>query len=130
MWETCGWFGELQAITLRKYPAEMSLATWVCFVGALQSSVVAVCAERHRPHAWSLGWDIRLFAPAYAVSAYSYGLMGNTKHIYLGHETSLYHWPNPLCTTAPTVFVSLRFIKCFCSGNSYLRSPILHSRHG
>ncbi|KAL5071078.1 hypothetical protein RYX36_021965 [Vicia faba] len=28
----------LQAITLKKYPAEMSLATWVCFVGALQST--------------------------------------------------------------------------------------------
>ncbi|KAL4271046.1 hypothetical protein AHAS_AhasUnG0002600 [Arachis hypogaea] len=56
----------LQAITLRKYPAEMSLATWVCFAGALQSSLVAAFAERHRPHAWALGWDIRLFAPAYA----------------------------------------------------------------
>ncbi|KAG5031373.1 hypothetical protein JHK85_015355 [Glycine max] len=56
----------LQAITLRKYPAEMSLATWVCFVGALQSSIVAIFAERHHPHAWSLGWDTRLFAPAYA----------------------------------------------------------------
>ncbi|XP_020227994.1 WAT1-related protein At4g08290 isoform X2 [Cajanus cajan] len=56
----------LQAITLRKYPAEMSLATWVCFFGAIQSSAVAIVAERHRPHAWSLGWDTRLFAPAYA----------------------------------------------------------------
>ena len=46
----------------------MSLATWVCFVGALQSSVVAAIAERHHPHAWAIGWDTRLFAPAYAVS--------------------------------------------------------------
>ncbi|QCD78775.1 WAT1-related protein [Vigna unguiculata] len=28
------------------------------------------CAERQQPHAWSLGWDTRLFAPAYAVSAF------------------------------------------------------------
>ncbi|KOM41593.1 hypothetical protein LR48_Vigan04g179100 [Vigna angularis] len=56
----------LQTITLRKYPTEMSLATWVCFVGALQSSVVAAIAERHHPHAWAIGWDTRLFAPAYA----------------------------------------------------------------
>ncbi|KAL2339801.1 hypothetical protein Fmac_007741 [Flemingia macrophylla] len=56
----------LQTITLRKYPTEMSLATWVCFFGALQSSIVAIFAERHNPNAWSLGWDIRLFAPAYA----------------------------------------------------------------
>ncbi|XP_061356505.1 WAT1-related protein At4g08290-like [Gastrolobium bilobum] len=56
----------LQAITLRKYQAPMSLATWVCLIGALQSSVVALFAERHNRHAWSLGWDTRLFAPAYA----------------------------------------------------------------
>ncbi|XP_045804514.1 WAT1-related protein At4g08290-like [Trifolium pratense] len=56
----------LQAITLRKYPAPMSLATWVCFVGAIQSFVVAFFAERHNSHAWYLGWDTRLFAPAYA----------------------------------------------------------------
>jgi len=46
------------------------VATWVCFVGTLQSSVVAILAERQQPHAWSLGWDTRLFAPAYAVSAF------------------------------------------------------------
>ncbi|KAG5067561.1 hypothetical protein JHK86_011292 [Glycine max] len=56
----------LQTITLRKYPTEKSLATRVCFVGALQSSIVAAIAERHHPHAWALGWDTRLFAPAYA----------------------------------------------------------------
>jgi len=55
---------------LRKYPTEKSLATRVCFVGALQSSIVAAIAERHHPHAWALGWDTRLFAPAYAVSAF------------------------------------------------------------
>ena len=55
---------------MRKYPAEMSLATWICFVGALQSSIVAVFVERHHLHAWALGWDTRLFAPAYAVSAF------------------------------------------------------------
>jgi len=46
----------------------MSLATWVCFIGALQSFVVAFFAERHNSNAWALGWDTRLFAPAYAVS--------------------------------------------------------------
>lgn len=58
----------LQAITLRKYPAEMSLATWVCFIGALQSTAVTVFMERHTPHAWALGLDSRLFASVYAVS--------------------------------------------------------------
>ncbi|KAG4958926.1 hypothetical protein JHK87_035559 [Glycine soja] len=56
----------LQAITLRKYPAEMSLATWVCFVGALQSSAVSFFMERNSPHVWSLAWDSRLVAYAYS----------------------------------------------------------------
>ncbi|KAK7275668.1 hypothetical protein RIF29_16789 [Crotalaria pallida] len=56
----------LQAITLRKYPAEMSLATWVCFVGAIQSSAVTLFMERHSPHSWSLGFDSSLLACAYS----------------------------------------------------------------
>ncbi|RHN79068.1 hypothetical protein MtrunA17_Chr1g0172881 [Medicago truncatula] len=58
----------LQATSLRKYPANMSLATWVCFVGALQSFVVTILMERKHPEAWSLGLNSRLFAPVYAVS--------------------------------------------------------------
>ncbi|XP_014503271.1 WAT1-related protein At4g08290 [Vigna radiata var. radiata] len=55
----------LQTITLRKYPAEMSLATWVCFLGALQSGVLTIFMERNT-HVWSLGWDSRLLAYAYS----------------------------------------------------------------
>lgn len=69
----------LQAITLRKYPAEMSLATWVCFVGALQSSAVSFFMERNSPHVWSLAWDSRLVAYAYSVSTHSLGLKAQPK---------------------------------------------------
>ncbi|WVY91689.1 hypothetical protein V8G54_037203 [Vigna mungo] len=55
----------LQTITLRKYPAEMSLATWVCFLGALQSGVLTIFMERNT-HVWSVGWDSRLLAYAYS----------------------------------------------------------------
>ncbi|XP_058724506.1 WAT1-related protein At4g08290-like [Vicia villosa] len=56
----------LQTITLKKYPAEMSLATWICFIGALQSSVVTFFMERRSLEAWALGLDSRLFASLYA----------------------------------------------------------------
>ncbi|ESW13056.1 hypothetical protein PHAVU_008G164100 [Phaseolus vulgaris] len=56
----------LQAITLRKYPAEMSLATWICFLGALQSGAVTIFMEPNTPHAWSLAWDSRLVAYTYS----------------------------------------------------------------
>lgn len=61
-------FDHLQATTIRKYPAEMSLATWICFIGALQSGAVTLFMERNNPEAWSLGLDSRLFASAYSVS--------------------------------------------------------------
>ncbi|KAL1290580.1 hypothetical protein AAHE18_20G139900 [Arachis hypogaea] len=56
----------LQAITLRKYPAEMSLATWVCFIGAIQSSAVTAYMERDSPQVWILAPDSRLLACLYA----------------------------------------------------------------
>lgn len=55
----------LQAITLRKYPAQLSLATLVCFLGTLQSMAVTFVME-HSPSVWTIGWDMNLFASAYA----------------------------------------------------------------
>jgi len=53
---------------LKKYPAEMSLSTLICLIGALQTSVVALIAERHSgAEVWALGWDFRLYGPLYTV---------------------------------------------------------------
>lgn len=57
----------LQAVTLRKYPAQLSLTALVCFMGTLQSIAVTFVTE-HRASVWSIGWDMNLFAAAYAVS--------------------------------------------------------------
>ncbi|XP_042980195.1 LOW QUALITY PROTEIN: WAT1-related protein At4g08290-like [Carya illinoinensis] len=54
----------LQSVTVKKYPAELSLSSLICFMGRVQSAAVAV-AERHYPSAWSTGWDSRLLAPLY-----------------------------------------------------------------
>ncbi|MED6211999.1 hypothetical protein PIB30_078908 [Stylosanthes scabra] len=76
----------LQSITIKKYQAELSLATWICMSGSLQTAIVAVIAERHSgPKAWALGWDIRLYAPLYtgmvssAIAYYIQGLVMNLK---------------------------------------------------
>lgn len=64
----------------------MSLATWVCFIGALQSSAVTIFMERHNPEAWALGLDSRLFASVYAVSKKAQFAHLNSKaHIYLSY---------------------------------------------
>ncbi|KAF7144541.1 hypothetical protein RHSIM_Rhsim04G0116900 [Rhododendron simsii] len=55
----------LQAITMRKYTAHLSLTSLVCFMGTLQSVAVTFVME-HRPSVWSIGWDMNLLAAAYA----------------------------------------------------------------
>lgn len=57
----------IQAVTLRKYSAQLSLTALVCFMGTLQSIAVTFVME-HNPSAWNIGWDMNLFAAAYAVS--------------------------------------------------------------
>ncbi|KAK7353169.1 hypothetical protein VNO80_18609 [Phaseolus coccineus] len=54
----------LQSVTVKRYPAELSLATLICLAGTVETSAVALVAERHSP-AWALGWDYRLYAPLY-----------------------------------------------------------------
>ncbi|XP_062092719.1 WAT1-related protein At2g39510-like [Humulus lupulus] len=56
----------LQAITLKSYPAELSLTTFICLSGAIQSSVVALALEWGNPAAWSISSSSMLFASLYS----------------------------------------------------------------
>lgn len=55
----------LQAITLKRYNAHLSLTALICFVGTLQSIAVTFVME-HKASVWSIGWDMNLLAAAYA----------------------------------------------------------------
>ncbi|XP_065853599.1 WAT1-related protein At5g07050-like [Euphorbia lathyris] len=55
----------LQAVALRRYAAQLSLTTLVCFMGTLQSIAVTFVME-HKPSAWTIGWNMDLLAAAYA----------------------------------------------------------------
>ncbi|CAA2983878.1 WAT1-related At5g07050-like [Olea europaea subsp. europaea] len=55
----------LQAHTLKKYTAHLSLTALVCFMGTLQSIAVTFVME-HKSSAWAIGWDMNLLAAAYA----------------------------------------------------------------
>lgn len=57
----------LQAMTLKRYPAQLSLATWMNFIGGIQSAVYTVSVE-HKPTAWMIGSDIDLWSILYSVS--------------------------------------------------------------
>ncbi|KAH7556828.1 hypothetical protein JRO89_XS11G0000700 [Xanthoceras sorbifolium] len=64
---TLAWaaFFILQAVTMKKYTAHLSLTAIVCFLGTLQSIVVTFVME-HRASVWTIGWDMNLLAAAYA----------------------------------------------------------------
>ncbi|KAL5214093.1 hypothetical protein ABZP36_003245 [Zizania latifolia] len=55
----------IQAKVGEVYPCHYSIAAMVCFFGALQSTVMAVCVHRDMEH-WRLGLNIRLYSSAYA----------------------------------------------------------------
>ncbi|CAD5181451.1 unnamed protein product [Musa acuminata subsp. malaccensis] len=55
----------LQAATLKKYDAPLSLTSLICFMGTLQATAVTLFME-HKPSVWRIGFDMNLLAAAYA----------------------------------------------------------------
>ncbi|RDX98587.1 WAT1-related protein [Mucuna pruriens] len=56
----------LQAITLKTYPAELSLSAWICLMGTIEGAAVGVIMERGNPSVWSIKLDMRLLCAVYA----------------------------------------------------------------
>ncbi|KAI3520022.1 hypothetical protein L1887_09243 [Cichorium endivia] len=56
----------LQAVTLKKYPAQLSLTTLICMMGALQGTVMTLLIEKGKTSIWSINWDTKLFATLYS----------------------------------------------------------------
>ncbi|KAK4419112.1 WAT1-related protein [Sesamum alatum] len=56
----------LQAVTLRTYPAELSLTAWICLLGTAQGAAVAVVMEKGNAAAWAINWDTKFLAAAYS----------------------------------------------------------------
>ncbi|KAL8242237.1 hypothetical protein R6Q59_012539 [Mikania micrantha] len=55
----------VQAITLKSYPAELSLTVLVCAAGTLQGSIVTLIAEKGHNEAWRLHLDAGLVTMIY-----------------------------------------------------------------
>nr|GMD86095.1 WAT1-related protein At2g39510-like [Ipomoea batatas] len=64
----CCWasFYILQVITLKSYPAGLSLTSMLCGVGALQGSVLTLVVERGNTAIWAIHWDTTLLAYIYS----------------------------------------------------------------
>ncbi|KAI9097793.1 hypothetical protein K1719_025564 [Acacia pycnantha] len=63
----CSWAGFfiLQSFTLKVYPAEISLAAWICVMGVVEGSIATFVMERDLS-VWVIGWDSRLLACVYS----------------------------------------------------------------
>ncbi|KAK4266127.1 hypothetical protein QN277_027094 [Acacia crassicarpa] len=55
----------MQACSLKRYPAQLSLTTWMCLIGGAQSAVFTVLME-HNKSAWTVGFNIDLWAILYS----------------------------------------------------------------
>ncbi|XP_022759077.1 WAT1-related protein At4g08290-like [Durio zibethinus] len=60
-------FYVLQTMTVRKYPAPMTLTSLTCLSGTLLSAIMAAVLD-HKASSWGLSWDMNLVAVLYSVS--------------------------------------------------------------
>lgn len=113
---TLAWasFFIIQAVTLKKYSAQLSLTALVCFMGTLQSIAVTFVME-HRPSVWSIGWDTNLLAAAYAVIKTTLSL----SLIYLYYQFKSYKYK---------LIIYFLYICMTVSGYSLFKHRLLCSR--
>ncbi|CAN4106860.1 unnamed protein product [Withania somnifera] len=79
-------FYNLQAITLKKYPAGLSLTSLICMSGALQGTALTLVLQRGNSRIWSLHWGTsKFYASLYCgivnsgIGYYISGLIMNVK---------------------------------------------------
>lgn len=71
---------ELQSITLKEYPAELSLTSLICITGMVEGGIVALVMERDIT-AWAIGFDFKLLAAAYSVSCIQINMSPNVNDL-------------------------------------------------
>ncbi|KAM0948907.1 putative EamA domain-containing protein [Dioscorea sansibarensis] len=108
LWSCLCWSGFfiLQSHTLKSYPAELSLASLICFFGTLESGAVALVMEKGTKP-WALAWDTSLFTPVYS------GVMCSGVAYYLQGIVMKERGPvfvtafNPLCMIIVAILASI-----------------------
>ncbi|TKY56170.1 WAT1-related protein [Spatholobus suberectus] len=108
----------LQSVTVRRYPAELSLSSLICLTGALQSAVVALIAD-HNPRAWAIGLDYRLYGPLYA------GIMSSGIAYYVQGLVMKSRGPVFMTSFNPLLIITVATLGSFLLGEQlYLGSVI------
>ncbi|XP_010529854.1 PREDICTED: WAT1-related protein At2g37460-like [Tarenaya hassleriana] len=102
-------FMVLQAITLRTYPAELSLTAWICLMGTIEGTALALVMEKGHPGAWAIGWDTKLLTATYS------GIVCSGLAYYIGGVVMKDRGPvfvtafNPLCMVIVAFISSIIF---------------------
>uniref|UniRef100_A0A7C8YM00 WAT1-related protein n=1 Tax=Opuntia streptacantha TaxID=393608 RepID=A0A7C8YM00_OPUST len=78
----------LQVITLKTYPAELSLTALICLLGTLEGTAVALVMEKGRLSPWIIGWDANLLAAVYSGN-WGSGYSGRIIYGYMGEKQGL-----------------------------------------
>ncbi|KAF3445674.1 hypothetical protein FNV43_RR10850 [Rhamnella rubrinervis] len=99
-------FYVLQSITLKKYPAGLSLTVLICMFGGMQAAAIAIAVER-RPSAWILGWDSRLWGCMY-LGVFGSGIAYYVQGIVMKTRGPVFVTAfNPLCMIIVAVLGSI-----------------------
>ncbi|GAB4833755.1 hypothetical protein Ancab_032005 [Ancistrocladus abbreviatus] len=96
----------LQAFTLKKYPAELSLTAWICLLGTLEGAALAFVMEKGNSSVWSIRWDAKLLAAVYSgvfCSALAYYIQGIVMKVRGPVFVTAF---NPLCMVIVAVISS------------------------
>ncbi|KAJ4784529.1 WAT1-related protein [Rhynchospora pubera] len=98
----------MQAVTLKRYPAQLSLTAWMSLIGGAQSAIFTACIER-KPDVWIVGFDLKLWAIIYT------GLVCSGLIIYIQLWCTEEKGPvfvtmfNPVCTIMVAIFAYFVF---------------------
>ncbi|KAH0455886.1 hypothetical protein IEQ34_015918 [Dendrobium chrysotoxum] len=99
----------VQSNTLESYPAELTLTTLICAIGALLSATVALVMERGSAKPWIIGLDMRLFTAVYSgvvCSGVAYCVQG----IVMKERGAVFVTAfNPLCMIITALMGSILF---------------------
>ncbi|XP_006410932.2 WAT1-related protein At2g37460 isoform X1 [Eutrema salsugineum] len=99
----------LQAVTLRTYPAELSLTAWICLMGTIEGTAVALVMEKGNPGAWAIGWDTKLLTATYS------GIVCSALAYYIGGVVMKTRGPvfvtafSPLCMIIVAIMSTVIF---------------------
>ncbi|KAK8563670.1 hypothetical protein V6N13_006095 [Hibiscus sabdariffa] len=98
----------LQAVTLKTYPAELSLTVWICLMGTLEGTVAALVMEKGNAAAiWALKWDTKLLTIAYT------GIVCSGLAYYIQGVVMKDRGPVFLTAFGPLCLVIVAIMSCF-----------------